>query len=59
VEFDTPEEAAEAILQLNETDLGGRAIFIREDREDFELKGEAGHGGRNRYDRGPPRRPFR
>lgn len=59
MEFDTPEEAAEAILQLNETDLGGRAIFIREDREDFELKGEAGHGSRDRYDRAPSRRPFR
>ncbi len=29
VEFETPEEAAEAIQQLNDTELGGRKIWIR------------------------------
>lgn len=41
VEFEAPEEAAAAIQQLNHSELHGRQIFIREDREDFELKGDA------------------
>ena len=40
MEFEQPEEAAAAIQQLNHTELHGRQIFIREDREDFELRGE-------------------
>jgi len=33
VEFATPEGAAEAVLTLNDTELAGRRIFVREDRE--------------------------
>jgi RNA recognition motif-containing protein len=33
VEYATPEEAQEAINTLNDTDLKGRMIFVREDRE--------------------------
>jgi arginine/serine-rich splicing factor 4/5/6 len=42
VEFETPEQAAAAIQHLNHADLDGRQIFVREDREDFELRGEGG-----------------
>ena len=45
VEFETPEEAAAAIQTLHDTELEGRLIFVREDREDFELKGSGGGGG--------------
>ncbi|KAL4541460.1 hypothetical protein Ndes2526B_g05987 [Nannochloris sp. 'desiccata'] len=41
VEFETPEEAAAAIQRLNHAELDGRQVFVREDREDFELRGEA------------------
>jgi len=34
VEFETREDAIKAIKQLNDTDLDGRPIFVREDRED-------------------------
>ncbi|KFM25395.1 putative RNA-binding protein, partial [Auxenochlorella protothecoides] len=34
VEFAQPEEAVAAISTLNGTDLGGRTILVREDRED-------------------------
>jgi hypothetical protein len=33
VEFETPEEAENAIKNLNNTQLDGRMIFVREDRE--------------------------
>merc|ERR1712087_329858 len=39
VEFDTPEEASQAIADLNESILQDRAILVREDREE-------GRGGR-------------
>lgn len=45
VEFDTPEAAANAIQTLNDTYLDGRLIFVREDREDHDLKGGPGGGG--------------
>ena len=38
VAFRTPEEAKTAIETLNHTMLDGRSIFVREDREDAELK---------------------
>lgn len=37
VEFENPQEAADAINKLHNSELDGREIFIREDREDFEL----------------------
>lgn len=33
MEFSTPEEAQRAIAELNDTELMGRMIFVREDRE--------------------------
>ncbi len=33
VEYQTPEEAQRAIQELNDTELMGRMIFVREDRE--------------------------
>lgn len=41
VEFENPEEAAAAIQQLDRSELKGREIFLREDREDFELTGSS------------------
>lgn len=41
VEFATPDGAADAIINLNDTDLKGRTIFVREDRE----QGGGGGGG--------------
>ncbi|DBA90794.1 TPA: hypothetical protein ACH3X1_004001 [Trebouxia sp. C0004] len=41
VEFEKPEEAAAAIQQLDRSELKGREIFLREDREDFELTGSS------------------
>jgi RNA recognition motif-containing protein len=38
VEFETPEEALAAINSLNGTELGGRTILVREDREDRDVK---------------------
>jgi RNA recognition motif-containing protein len=38
VEFSTSEEAARAINELNDTEIKGRQIFVREDREDRELQ---------------------
>jgi RNA recognition motif-containing protein len=33
VEFATPEAAQQAVLTLNDSELAGRQIFVREDRE--------------------------
>ena len=50
VEYATPKEAAEAIAKLNDTELRGRMIFVREDRESnsgsFHGTGHAPRGGR-------------
>merc|ERR1712217_402332 len=40
VEYKTPEEATKAIEELNDTMLGGRLIFVREDREAERSKGK-------------------
>lgn len=58
VEFETPEEALAAIQQLNHTDLDGRQIFVREDREDYELRQAEGalSGSEASYRQGPPKR---
>ena len=42
VEFATAEGAKQAVLTMNDTELMGRQIFVREDRED---RGGAGGGG--------------
>jgi RNA recognition motif-containing protein len=33
VEYTTPEDAQRAIAELNDTELMGRMVFVREDRE--------------------------
>jgi RNA recognition motif-containing protein len=38
VEFETPEEAVQAVQTLNGVELGGRKILVREDREDRDVK---------------------
>ncbi|KAJ6252241.1 RNA-binding protein [Anaeramoeba flamelloides] len=38
VEFETVEDAKNAVSELNDTELQGRRIFLREDREDFKSK---------------------
>ena len=57
VEMDTVDSAANAIEMLNDTDLQGRNILIREDREDNGgRRGFGGGGGGGGFrDRGPPR----
>ncbi|CAN0252818.1 unnamed protein product, partial [Laminaria digitata] len=46
VEFANPEQAAQAIEQLNNSELKGRMIFVREDRESGTPgMGHGGHGG--------------
>ena len=54
VEMDTVDRAANAVEMLNDTELQGRNILIREDREDNGGR----EGGGARYDdrRGPPAR---
>jgi RNA recognition motif-containing protein len=62
VEFATPEGAEQAVLTLNDTELHGRQIFVREDREDgrpsasFSQSGAggggAGGGGGQRFSAG-------
>ncbi|CAG9464066.1 unnamed protein product [Pedinophyceae sp. YPF-701] len=37
IEFELPEEAAKAVAELNGTELDGRPIVVREDREDRDL----------------------
>lgn len=50
VEFENAESAKVAIETLNHSMLDGRQVFVREDREDFELKGQDGQsGGRKGY----------
>ncbi|PWN35972.1 uncharacterized protein FA14DRAFT_122073 [Meira miltonrushii] len=61
VEFSHPEDAQKAITQLSDTDLKGRPVFIREDRENEarygappsrgNFRGFGGHGG---YGAPPP-----
>ena len=38
VEYDSPHGAMRAISELNNTDLKGRLIFVREDREDKKMQ---------------------
>lgn len=59
VEFETPDEAVAAVSSLNGSELGGRKIMVREDREDRDVKqfnkenghkpsSRGGFGGRGR-----------
>mmetsp|Transcript_25769 Transcript_25769/g.60412 ORF Transcript_25769/g.60412 Transcript_25769/m.60412 type:complete len:482 (+) Transcript_25769:186-1631(+) len=48
VEFATAQGAAEAVLTLNDTELAGRRIFVREDRENS----NSGISGRDHSSRG-------
>mmetsp|Transcript_6253 Transcript_6253/g.16132 ORF Transcript_6253/g.16132 Transcript_6253/m.16132 type:complete len:250 (-) Transcript_6253:380-1129(-) len=57
VEFETPEEAARAIMELHDSILEGRKLMVREDREDYELKRRTGGGGGYRGGRGMGGRP--
>mmetsp|Transcript_9760 Transcript_9760/g.18609 ORF Transcript_9760/g.18609 Transcript_9760/m.18609 type:complete len:312 (-) Transcript_9760:47-982(-) len=36
VEYETAEDAAKAMAEMNQSEMAGRTIFVREDREDFE-----------------------
>lgn len=44
VEYKTPEDAQAAISELNDSKLGERLIFVREDREESRSKGGKGGG---------------
>eukprot|EP00240_Pyramimonas_obovata_P004077 CAMPEP_0118932430 /NCGR_PEP_ID=MMETSP1169-20130426/10209_1 /TAXON_ID=36882 /ORGANISM="Pyramimonas obovata, Strain CCMP722" /LENGTH=370 /DNA_ID=CAMNT_0006875087 /DNA_START=76 /DNA_END=1188 /DNA_ORIENTATION=- len=55
VEFEAAEEAAEAINTLNDVELDGRPLFIREDREDRDL--EQNGGNVTRYRPQPQQQP--
>eukprot|EP00659_Diplonema_papillatum_P018058 gene18058-27820_t len=46
VEFKTPEEAGEAMVQMHDSEFQGRKIFVRQDKEDRDLGGKGG-GGRS------------
>jgi RNA recognition motif-containing protein len=48
VEFVTSEGAAEAVSTLNDVELNGRQIFVREDRED---RGSGGNSSGQKYNR--------
>lgn len=55
VEFATSEGAAEAVLTLNDTELSGRRIFVREDREtsnSTNAREPSTRGGRHRNRQG-------
>ena len=56
VEYETPEEAAAAILNLHDKELHGRLLCVREDREDRDLVGTVGGGGGGRAAAPPPPR---
>eukprot|EP00747_Dinoflagellata_sp_TGD_P218809 gnl/TRDRNA2_/TRDRNA2_91014_c0_seq1.p1 gnl/TRDRNA2_/TRDRNA2_91014_c0~~gnl/TRDRNA2_/TRDRNA2_91014_c0_seq1.p1 ORF type:complete len:483 (+),score=85.23 gnl/TRDRNA2_/TRDRNA2_91014_c0_seq1:46-1449(+) len=47
VEFERHDDAAQAITELHDSDLGGRLIIVREDREDRDLKGGKKGGGKS------------
>ena len=56
VEFAAPEEALAAIASLNGSELAGRKLLVREDREDRDVKAHhAGGPEGERRERPPPR----
>jgi len=52
VEYRTADEAASAVETLNDTTLGERLIFVREDREASKGKGGKGGKGKGGYGKG-------
>ena len=44
VEFSSPQEAQQAMTDLNDTEFMGRQVFIREDREEGVAGGGVGGG---------------
>ncbi|CAK9033431.1 unnamed protein product [Durusdinium trenchii] len=62
VEFASPEEAQAAVEQLTGTDLLGREIFVREDREDNKSsaasRGASSYGGYGYNEQGPYTKVF-
>lgn len=52
VEYKSPEEAQAAIDQLNDTKLGERLIFVREDRESARTKGSGKGSFKGGYGKG-------
>ena len=50
VEFSTPQEAQQAMADLNDTEFIGRQVFIREDREEGVLGGGGVGGMGTRWD---------
>jgi RNA recognition motif-containing protein len=58
VEFATAESASQAVLTLNDTELHGRQIFVREDREERGSgDGSAGGGGFGSFHQHQPVHP--
>lgn len=57
MEFETPEEAVNAVNAMNGVEVDDRKILVREDREDRDLKGYGGEENAPRRERGP--RPAR
>eukprot|EP00238_Polyblepharides_amylifera_P000799 CAMPEP_0196570578 /NCGR_PEP_ID=MMETSP1081-20130531/721_1 /TAXON_ID=36882 /ORGANISM="Pyramimonas amylifera, Strain CCMP720" /LENGTH=219 /DNA_ID=CAMNT_0041887103 /DNA_START=38 /DNA_END=697 /DNA_ORIENTATION=+ len=45
VEFEHADEALQAISTLSNSELDGRSILVREDREDRDIKSDRSHGG--------------
>ena len=54
MEYGSPADAQRAINQLNDQELMGRMIFVREDREEGDSRG----GGQMDNFRGPPRQMY-
>lgn len=50
VEFSTVDDAQKAIKELNDTELDGRKIFVREDREKKDGQGGGNQGGKKKQE---------
>jgi RNA recognition motif-containing protein len=58
VEFSTPEGAKQAVLTLNDTELKGRQIFVREDREVANNNSSAASGNFSSDEKAQSRRVY-
>lgn len=58
VEYSSPEEAARAVEELNNSELSGRQIFVREDREQTTGGGGGGGGGGGSNEDGQSKRVY-